>query len=51
MFTPVTPRNTARRLQAVGAAAAIAAGTLVATAPAAQAAHCATPRLAAGWYG
>ncbi|GHE49640.1 putative conserved lipoprotein LppF [Streptomyces vinaceus] len=51
MFTPVTPRSTVRRLQAIGAAAAMAAGTLVATAPAAQAAHCATPRLAAGWYG
>ncbi|KJY36711.1 lipoprotein, partial [Streptomyces sp. NRRL S-444] len=47
----MTPRSTARRLQAVGAAAAIAAGTLVATAPAAQAARCTTPQLAAGWYG
>ncbi|MCX4544544.1 haloacid dehalogenase-like hydrolase [Streptomyces sp. NBC_01565] len=50
----MTPRSTARRLQAV-AAAAITAGTLVATAPAAQAArpggHCVTPKLAAGWYG
>ncbi|MFD9677691.1 haloacid dehalogenase-like hydrolase [Streptomyces sp. NPDC059981] len=38
------------------AAAALAAGTLVATTPAAQAtarpgAHCTTPKLAAGWYG
>nr|WP_285523205.1 haloacid dehalogenase-like hydrolase [Streptomyces lavendulae] len=45
-----------RRLQAAAvAAAAIAAGTLVAAAPAAQAArpgaHCTTPKLAAGWYG
>lgn len=44
-----------RRLPAVGAALAIAAGTLVATAPAAQAArpgaHCTTPQLKADWYG
>lgn len=55
MFTSVTPRSTARRLQAVGAAVAITAGTLVAAAPAAQAARpgapCTTPQLAAGWYG
>ncbi|MCX5197749.1 haloacid dehalogenase-like hydrolase [Streptomyces sp. NBC_00249] len=46
--------STTRRLQAA-LATAIAAGALVATAPAAQAAHpgghCTTPKLAAGWYG
>lgn len=51
----MTRPSSTRRLQAVAAAAAIAAGTLVAAAPAAQAArpgaHCTTPKLAAGWYG
>ncbi|MFF4455346.1 haloacid dehalogenase-like hydrolase [Streptomyces goshikiensis] len=51
----MTPRSTARRLQAVGTAVAITAAALVATAPAAQAARpggrCVTPKLAAGWYG
>lgn len=50
----MTRPSSTRRIQAV-AAAAMAAGTLVATAPAAQAAHpgthCTTPGLAAGWYG
>ncbi|CAM5378240.1 hypothetical protein SAVIM338S_01650 [Streptomyces avidinii] len=51
----MTRPASARRLQAAGAAVAIAAGALVAAAPAAQAArpgaHCTTPKLAAGWYG
>ncbi|MEU2833637.1 haloacid dehalogenase-like hydrolase [Streptomyces lavendulae] len=52
----MTRLSPTRRLQAAAvAAAAIAAGTLVAAAPAAQAArpgaHCTTPKLAAGWYG
>ncbi|MET3986295.1 haloacid dehalogenase-like hydrolase [Streptomyces sp. PvR034] len=51
----MTHLTTARRLQAVGAAVAIAAGALVAAAPAAQAArpgaHCTTPKVGAGWYG
>ncbi|MFE2285880.1 haloacid dehalogenase-like hydrolase [Streptomyces sp. NPDC059443] len=51
----MTRPDTVRRLQAVGAAVAIAAGTLVAAAPAAQAARtgapCTTPQLKAGWYG
>ncbi|MFD8294500.1 haloacid dehalogenase-like hydrolase [Streptomyces lavendulae] len=52
----MTRLSPTRRLQAAAvAAAAMAAGTLVAAAPAAQAArpgaHCATPKLAAGWYG
>lgn len=55
MSTSVTRLDTVRRLQAVGAAVAIAAGTLVAAAPAAQAARpgapCTTPQLKAGWYG
>ncbi|MFF4581325.1 haloacid dehalogenase-like hydrolase [Streptomyces sp. NPDC001389] len=48
----MTRLSTRRRLQAAGAAAAMAAGALTAAAPA-QAAHpaCTTPRLAAGWYG
>lgn len=53
--TSVTRLNSVRRLPAVGAAVALAAGTLVAAAPAAQAArpgaHCTTPRLQAEWYG
>ncbi|MFJ7209549.1 haloacid dehalogenase-like hydrolase [Streptomyces sp. NPDC098789] len=51
----MTQPSTARRLQAAGAALAIAAGALVAAAPAAQAArpgaHCTTPQVGAGWYG
>ncbi|MFJ7268406.1 haloacid dehalogenase-like hydrolase [Streptomyces sp. NPDC099050] len=50
----MTRLSSMRRLQAVGAAAAIAACTLVAAVPAAQAhpgGHCATPRLKAAWYG
>ncbi|MFD6890040.1 haloacid dehalogenase-like hydrolase [Streptomyces sp. NPDC059957] len=44
--------STKRRLQAAGAAAVIAAGTLTAAAPAqADRAHCTTPQLGAGWYG
>ncbi|MET9324502.1 haloacid dehalogenase-like hydrolase [Streptomyces sp. NPDC003038] len=47
--------STARRLQAAGAAVAIAAGTLVVGAPAARAAgpgaSCTTPQLGTGWYG
>ncbi|MFF4371088.1 haloacid dehalogenase-like hydrolase [Streptomyces sp. NPDC001594] len=48
----MTRPSTRRRLQAAGAALAMAAGALTAAAPA-QAAHhaCATPKLAAGWYG
>ncbi|MBT2481722.1 haloacid dehalogenase-like hydrolase [Streptomyces sp. ISL-94] len=50
----MTPRPATRRLQAV-AAAAITAGTLLATAPAAEAARpgapCTTPQVKAGWYG
>ncbi|MEU8778311.1 haloacid dehalogenase-like hydrolase [Streptomyces sp. NPDC048606] len=51
---PVTPRRTLRRIQAVGAALAISAGTLAASAPAhatPDGAPCVTPRLAAGWHG
>ncbi|MEV7613006.1 HAD family hydrolase [Streptomyces sp. NPDC089799] len=55
----MTRSQTLRRLQAVGAAAAVAAGTLAASAPAAQAApqapsgsaRCTAPQLAGGWYG
>ncbi|MFB0632842.1 haloacid dehalogenase-like hydrolase [Streptomyces sp. AB3(2024)] len=52
----MTRLSPTRRLQAAAVvAAAMAAGTLVAAAPAAQAArpgaHCTTPKLAAGWYG
>ncbi|MEU3916242.1 haloacid dehalogenase-like hydrolase [Streptomyces sp. NPDC029721] len=49
----MTRPSTRRRLQAAGAAAAMAAATLTAAAPAQAAAHpaCATPELAAGWYG
>ncbi|MGW6691027.1 haloacid dehalogenase-like hydrolase [Streptomyces sp. NPDC054961] len=51
----MTRSPSVRRLQAAGAAVAIAAGTLVAAAPAAQAArpgaHCTTAKLAGGWYG
>ncbi|MFG2297527.1 haloacid dehalogenase-like hydrolase [Streptomyces sp. NPDC048603] len=47
--------QTLRRLQAVGAAAAVAAGTLAVSASAAQAApaaaRCTAPQLAGGWYG
>lgn len=51
----MTRLSSVRRLQAAGAAVAIAAGTLVAAAPAAQAdrAHCTTPQLKVGgapWY-
>lgn len=48
----MTRPTTRRRLQAAGAALAIAAGALTAAAPA-QAAHhaCTTPKLASGWYG
>ncbi|MEU3404004.1 haloacid dehalogenase-like hydrolase [Streptomyces sp. NPDC006670] len=48
----MTRPSTRRGLQAAGAALAMAAGALTAAAPA-QAAHhaCATPKLAAGWYG
>ncbi|WP_245692010.1 HAD family hydrolase [Streptomyces katrae] len=49
----MTRPSTRRRLQAAGAAAAMAAATLTAAAPAQATAHpaCATPELAAGWYG
>ncbi|MEU3727205.1 haloacid dehalogenase-like hydrolase [Streptomyces sp. NPDC031705] len=54
----MTRPSTARRLRAAAAAATTATtlATLAMTAPAAEAArrpaaHCATPRLAAGWYG
>ncbi|MCY0959458.1 haloacid dehalogenase-like hydrolase [Streptomyces sp. H27-H5] len=51
----MTRSGSARRLRAALAAAAMAAGSLVAAAPAAQAAHpgghCTTPTLEAGWYG
>ncbi|MEV7729273.1 haloacid dehalogenase-like hydrolase [Streptomyces sp. NPDC087917] len=50
----MTRLSTTRRLRAA-LATAITAGALVAVAPTAQAAwpgaHCATPKLAAGWYG
>ncbi|MET9609795.1 HAD family hydrolase [Streptomyces sp. NPDC006512] len=50
----MTRTGTTRRLQALAAAAA-AAGGLLAAGPAAHAArpaaHCTTPKLAAGWYG
>ncbi|MER6389090.1 haloacid dehalogenase-like hydrolase [Streptomyces sp. NPDC001523] len=51
----MTRSGSARRLRAALAAAAMAAGSLAATAPVAQAAHpgghCTTPTLEAGWYG
>lgn len=52
--SPMSPRDTTRRLQAL-AAAAITVAALVAVAPSAEAAHpgapCTTPQLEPGWYG